>query len=202
MQNPVSEHPEICARCGARLTPGGVCESCASRTTRPLGTPRPVAEAAPDGTTLFQPGLIAAGLTEELADEASASIADPTGVRHTQTLGGAAPSPSPPLPGGFGAYFLILGAAPGCERLELRSARTVLGRDGDLTLDDPSVSSRHCRIEVMGEEVFVRDLESKNGTWLNGHRIRYSELLPGDELGLGDAALVFRTSKDGLSKVR
>ncbi len=52
----------------------------------------------------------------------------------------------------------------------------------------------------MGREFFVRDLSSKNGTFLNGHRVRYSELLPGDELRAGDTVLVFRTSEDGLSR--
>ena len=54
----------------------------------------------------------------------------------------------------------------------------------------------------MGSEYFLRDLGSRNGTHLNGHAVRYSEILPGDEVRAGQSILVFRTPDDGISPRR
>ncbi len=135
-------------------------------------------------TTFFQPGL--------MAD-------DPD--RQTGEGPGSAPAVAPPLRLDFEAFFLVLGAPPGEERIRLETARTTFGRKrADVDLGDPAASAPHFQVDVMGREFFVRDLDSRNGTFLNGHRVRYSELLPGDELRAGDTVLVFRTSLDGLSR--
>jgi len=99
------------------------------------------------------------------------------------------------------AYLLRVGAEAGAERLALPWACTVVGRrDGDLKLSDVTVSGRHFQIESIGAEFFVRDLGSRNGTWLNGQRIRYAELRPGDALRAGRTLLVFRTAGDGIAR--
>jgi predicted component of type VI protein secretion system len=50
----------------------------------------------------------------------------------------------------------------------------------------PLVSREHCRIEMRDDGVFVVDLGSANGTWLNGVRVESrSQLRTGDRLGLG-----------------
>jgi DNA-binding NtrC family response regulator len=62
-----------------------------------------------------------------------------------------------------------------------------IGQDdtNDVVIDDACVSRRHCRIEVMGERVMVRDLQSTNGTFLNGVRIATAELRRGARLSVG-----------------
>jgi pSer/pThr/pTyr-binding forkhead associated (FHA) protein len=56
----------------------------------------------------------------------------------------------------------------------------------DLRLSDPSVSRRHCRLVVRGGRVWVHDLESANGTFVNGERVRETRPLnDGDALHLG-----------------
>jgi pSer/pThr/pTyr-binding forkhead associated (FHA) protein len=55
---------------------------------------------------------------------------------------------------------------------EFAVEKTTVGR-GDhntLTIHDPSVSQTHCEILVNGPEVIVRDLDSSNGTFVNGVR--------------------------------
>jgi adenylate cyclase len=95
----------------------------------------------------------------------------------------------------------VVGGAPGRERLPLPSARTVFGRaEADVDLGDPAVSGRHFQVEAAGREFFIRDLGSRNGTFVNGRRIRYAELLPGDEVLAGSTYLVFRTSQDALGR--
>jgi pSer/pThr/pTyr-binding forkhead associated (FHA) protein len=69
----------------------------------------------------------------------------------------------------------------------------VIGRDrqAELVLGDPEVSRRHARLEVQRGVVFLRDLESKNGTFLNGHRVRTPiEVREGDEIDVGTTRLV------------
>jgi len=65
-----------------------------------------------------------------------------------------------------------------------RSART------DIRLTEPSVSRQHCRIWVAAGALFVNDLNSKNGTLVNGRRISgATTLADGDVLELGTCAL-------------
>ena len=64
----------------------------------------------------------------------------------------------------------------------------VLGRDPqcDHVLDYPMVSWRHARITRDGASLFVEDLNSSNGTFVNGERIRERKAVrPGDVVGLG-----------------
>lgn len=52
--------------------------------------------------------------------------------------------------------------------------KTTLGRADDnlLVIRDTSISSHHCEILVNGTEVIVRDLDSRNGTFVNGQRLK------------------------------
>lgn len=96
---------------------------------------------------------------------------------------------------------MVVGARSGSERLALTAARTTFGREeADVNLSDGTVSRRHFQIEAMGKEFFIRDLESRNGTFLNGSKVRYSQLLPGDEIVAGGTALIFRLSDDGIGR--
>jgi transcriptional regulator with PAS, ATPase and Fis domain len=60
----------------------------------------------------------------------------------------------------------------------------------DVVLDDPTVSRMHCLLERRAEGVFVRDLGSKNGTFINGNRIESAELRAGGELKVGGTSLI------------
>ncbi len=61
----------------------------------------------------------------------------------------------------------------------------------DLVIDEPAVSSRHCQIAVAGSNVLLRDLDSTNGTWVNGKRISGSTAIkPGDSVRLGSSTQV------------
>ena len=55
-------------------------------------------------------------------------------------------------------------------------------RDSDLVLLHPEISRRHARIDRMGEAWRVVDLDSTNGTWLNGERIAAAAMAEGDEV--------------------
>jgi transcriptional regulator with GAF, ATPase, and Fis domain len=72
-----------------------------------------------------------------------------------------------------------------------------IGRDpGNLiSIADPSLSRRHCVILREGDRLKIRDLESLNGTYVNGAMIQEAWLEAGDQISIGDCELVLR-SKD------
>ena len=66
---------------------------------------------------------------------------------------------------------------------------TVVGRQRehcDLVLEEKSVSKVHCILVKTDGLLFVRDLDSTNGTKVNGQRIMRGALLPGDKLSFAN----------------
>jgi DNA-binding NtrC family response regulator len=99
--------------------------------------------------------------------------------------------------GRFGKLMLILGDG---RRVSLRRAVTIgTARDNDLQIEDDHASRRHCVIEPHERRVVVRDLESTNGTLLNGVRVSQAELRPGTLLTLGSTRL--RVMRDDAMEV-
>lgn len=80
------------------------------------------------------------------------------------------------------------------ERREfpLSKGTTVLGRarECDLRIPTRDTSRRHCEILVGEQHAVVRDLNSSNGTFLNGKRIAEARLKAGDKLTLGPVTFV------------
>ena len=70
---------------------------------------------------------------------------------------------------------------------ELKAETTSVGRveDNVFQIPDPSVSSHHCEILLKGTDVFVHDLNSTNGTFINGQQITEAPLKPSQILRLG-----------------
>ena len=69
-----------------------------------------------------------------------------------------------------------------------------VGRDqGNLvSLDDPFVSRRHCRIQTKDNEGFIlQDLSSSNGTYLNGNRVFKATLKNNDRIQVGETEFIF-----------
>jgi transcriptional regulator with PAS, ATPase and Fis domain len=75
----------------------------------------------------------------------------------------------------------------------LAAERTVIGREtgADLPLPVPAVSRRHAELAWSGEEFVLRDLDSRNGTLLDGSSISSAVLEHASELRIGDAILKF-----------
>ncbi len=83
-----------------------------------------------------------------------------------------------------GSTFLIEGSS------------TSLGRNpgSDIFLDDVTVSRKHAEVRRQGQEFFVHDLGSLNGTYVNGERVDVTKLASGDEVQVGKFKLVFFAS--------
>ncbi len=68
----------------------------------------------------------------------------------------------------------------------LSKPRITLGRvNADIKVDDPLVSRIHCAVEVIGEEVTLRDLDSTNGTLVENKPIKTAGLAAGASFQIG-----------------
>lgn len=76
-----------------------------------------------------------------------------------------------------------------------------LGRDPDnqVVLDDEFASSRHARIERKNGVFMLRDLRSRNGTFVNGARVFEAQLNDGDRVRAGQTEFLFTWKKETLS---
>lgn len=66
------------------------------------------------------------------------------------------------------------------------------GRDNDVIIENLSVSRNHLRIKRQGEKFILTDLNSANGTYVNGKRVQKVELLDEDVVTLGKHRLLFQ----------
>ena len=67
----------------------------------------------------------------------------------------------------------------------------------DFIVDAPLVSRVHCRLTALADGgLEVRDLDSTNGTYLNGARVQTARVAPGDRLGVGRVELVALRDQD------
>jgi len=71
------------------------------------------------------------------------------------------------------------------------------GSDTDIRIEDPGASRNHCEI-VLGQPILLRDLNSTNGTLVNGQRVSQQELADGSVITIGSTQLVFRSSEAGI----
>ncbi len=59
----------------------------------------------------------------------------------------------------------------------MESRTYIIGREGHIYLDDKTVSKRHAELQIMNGEIYLRDLQSTNGTYLvkNNRLIAFAE---------------------------
>ncbi len=88
-------------------------------------------------------------------------------------------------------YYQVGGSRP--IKLELAAFPFVIGRDesADFTVDSSRVSRRHVMLDRKGAGYVLRDLDSTNGTYVNGKRIGEVDLSAGDVIVIADFELTF-----------
>ena len=84
------------------------------------------------------------------------------------------------------------------RRVELGEGVHGIGRvhANAITLSGHDVSGRHAEIEHRAGRLVVRDLDSKNGTWVNGLRVSEREIVPGDRLRFGSVEVTVEASAE------
>jgi len=89
---------------------------------------------------------------------------------------------------------LILKFENGLQKeVPLLDGMVSIGRlpDNTVQIDNPGVSSRHCRVVAEGGHYFVEDNNSTNGTYVNKQRVTRMQLIHGDELTIGKLTATF-----------
>jgi pSer/pThr/pTyr-binding forkhead associated (FHA) protein len=82
---------------------------------------------------------------------------------------------------------VLRGASEGKE-IEIRGSQFLIGRSEECNLraNSDAISRKHCEIRIVGPEVRVRDLGSRNGTFVNGNKLDGPQIVDmGDQLRIG-----------------
>jgi hypothetical protein len=91
--------------------------------------------------------------------------------------------------------WLVIMDGPERDRdFRIKTPRTIIGRtpDCDVILDNPHTSTKHASIRLLDEVLYITDLDSSNGTYVNAREITKSELKDNDTVTIGDISLKFR----------
>ena len=93
----------------------------------------------------------------------------------------------------FRARLVVVGGPAKGREIALESARLLLGRseEADVVLSDDSLSKLHTLFLRTKRGHQIQDLESANGTWLNGVRTEIAELQPDDRIAVGEHLLQY-----------
>ena len=79
------------------------------------------------------------------------------------------------------------------KEVQLTKDRTTLGRRpyNDIVIDNLAVSGEHAVLQMSGADVFLEDLNSTNGTYVNGKAIKKQQLQGGDSIEIGKYKIKF-----------
>ncbi len=72
--------------------------------------------------------------------------------------------------------------------------------DNHLVIDDRSVSSLHARLITQDNKLFLKDNNSANGCFVNDQRVTQKELIPGDEVRIGDISLDILDPRESITQ--
>jgi diguanylate cyclase (GGDEF)-like protein len=99
-------------------------------------------------------------------------------------------------------YLIVLAGPNVGEMYPVEGAESFVGRGDKATirLRDDSISRKHVRIVVDGHDVRIEDLDSANGTVLNGARVTVAPLRDGDKIQLGATTILKFTYHDKLEE--
>jgi pSer/pThr/pTyr-binding forkhead associated (FHA) protein len=102
------------------------------------------------------------------------------------------------------ARLVVLSEGFAGQSYELKVDRTTIGRveDNTFPIPQPSVSSHHCEIYLRGNDVVVKDLNSTNGTFVNGQQVTTEAVIkPGQILKLGQVEIRLDAAGSGAAPV-
>lgn len=82
------------------------------------------------------------------------------------------------------------------QEVQLKNEQTTLGRrpHSDVVLENMAVSGRHARLVLEDQQVSIEDLDSTNGTYVNGSAVKKQKLHDGDVIEIGNFKIKFSSS--------
>lgn len=92
------------------------------------------------------------------------------------------------------AKLILNPGTPFARELDLKRGKITLGRspDNDIQINDATISSHHCEVNVSDISISVRDLGSRNGSFVDGKKIEKAVLQSGELLRLGQVEMCFQ----------
>src|SRR5690606_21789207 len=89
-------------------------------------------------------------------------------------------------------YLVVLAGSNVGEMYRLEEAEILIGRasNAHIRLNDEGVSRRHARIIRAGDSILVEDMNSANGTLVNGEPVKSRILADGDKVMLGSTSVL------------
>ena len=128
---------------------------------------------------------IASGETHLRRNRNDAPTPQPTPAAHPR-----APR-APRLPDDQKLSLAVIAGPDAGKMYAIDKPRVVIGREEvDFALDDPEISRQHAAIEVSGDDVFVLDLNSTNGTFVDENAVTESPLENQDEFTIGGSTIM------------
>lgn len=101
------------------------------------------------------------------------------------------------------AKLVVLSEGFSGKTYELKTDKTTIGRvdDNSFSIPEGSISSHHCEVNLKGGKVFVKDLDSTNGTFISEKQLKGEAELPaGKVLRLGQVEIRLETGEKGESQ--
>lgn len=136
--------------------------------------------------TIAEDDALDTGIFRVRSEAKAAVAAQPHGVPASAGSVGAAETAEAP---GVHPRLVVDGTAYPLVRAITKIGR---GTEADIKIDDPGASRNHCEI-VLGQPVVVRDLNSTNGTYVDGHKVSQIALVDGSEIAIGNTKLIFKS---------
>lgn len=100
------------------------------------------------------------------------------------------------------AYVIVIAGPNVGEMYRLPPGEATIGRGSEATilLPDNEISRLHAKIINRGETVIVADNNSTNGTFVNGHQVRFHALQDGDKIQIGTTTILKFSYHDALEE--
>jgi pSer/pThr/pTyr-binding forkhead associated (FHA) protein len=98
----------------------------------------------------------------------------------------------------------VVATPNGPRAIPLDRMPLTIGRESntDIPLDDPRVSRQHARLSYRQQQLWLTDLQSSNGTFVNGAPIQERALQNGDRLSFGGLEATFEDSQSSANVER
>ncbi len=97
-------------------------------------------------------------------------------------------------------YFIILAGSNLGRMFRIEGDEVILGRSSNASvrLEDDGISRSHAKVVMRGDDLWIEDLGSQNGTFINGERITAQALRDGDKIQVGATTILKFTYHDDL----
>jgi len=97
-------------------------------------------------------------------------------------------------------YFIVLAGSSLGRMFRIEGDEVILGRATNATvrLEDDGISRNHAKVVMRGNELWIEDMGSQNGTFINGEKVSTQQLKDGDKIQVGATTILKFTYHDDL----